>query len=55
MHEEYFLSSWLREDGREKEEMTVKMSDENEEERGEKTEKREGEKENKTERVKKKM
>ena len=35
MHEENFLSSWLREDGREKEERTVDMSNENEEERGE--------------------
>ena len=48
MHEENFLSSWLREDWREKEERLVKMSDENEDERGE-TLKREGEKEeNKT-------
>ena len=29
MHEENFLSSWLREDGREKEERTVGMSSEN--------------------------
>ena len=41
--EEKFLSSWLREDGREKEERTVKMSDVNEEVRDEKR-KREGEK-----------
>ena len=52
MHEENVLSSWLRKDRREKEERTVKMSDENEEERGEKR-KREGEKEeNKTGSVK---
>ena len=44
MHEENFLSSWSREDGREKEERTVDMSNENEEERGEKR-RREGEKE----------
>ena len=44
MHEENFLSSWLREDGREKDERTVDMSNENEEERGEKR-RREGEKE----------
>ena len=45
MNEEHFLSSWLREDGRE-------LSNENEAERGEKR-KREGEtEENKTERVK---
>ena len=44
MHDENFLSSWLREDGREKEERTVKMSGDIEEERGEKR-KREGEKE----------
>ena len=44
MHEENFLSSWLREDGREEEERTVDMSKENEEERGEKR-RREGEKE----------
>ena len=43
MHEENFLSSWLREDGREKDERTVDMSNENEEERGEKR-RREGEK-----------
>ena len=36
MHEENFLSSWLREDGRERNERTVKKSDENEEERGQK-------------------
>ena len=35
-HEENFLRSWLREDGREKEERTVEMSNKNEEERGEK-------------------
>ena len=44
MHEESFLSSWLREDGREKEERTAKMSGENEEESCKKR-KREGEKE----------
>ena len=31
MREENFLSSWLREDGGEEEEGTVKMNDENEE------------------------
>ena len=36
MHAENFLSSWLREDGREKEVRTVKVSEENEDERGEK-------------------
>ena len=37
MNEEHFLSSWLREDGREKEEITVAVSNENqEEERGKK-------------------
>ena len=44
MNEENFLSSWLREDGREKEERMVKVSNENEEERSEKR-RREGEKE----------
>ena len=33
MHEEHFLSSWLREDGREKEERMAKVSEENDEER----------------------
>ena len=52
MHEENYLSSWLREDGRKKEERTVKVSEENEEARGQ-TRKREEEKdENKTGRVK---
>ena len=36
MHEEKFLGSWLREDGREKEEGTVGMGNESKEERGEK-------------------
>ena len=36
MSKENFLSSWLREDGREKEERPVKFSNENEEERGKK-------------------
>ena len=40
IHEENFLSSWLREDGREKEERMVEVSNENEEERSEKEEKR---------------
>ena len=31
MHEENFLTSWLREDGREKEELTGAVSGENEE------------------------
>ena len=31
MHEEHFLSSWLSEDGRKKEERTVEMNDESEE------------------------
>ena len=36
MNEGHFLSSWLRQDGREKEERTtVEVSNENEEERGE--------------------
>ena len=34
MHEENFLSSWLMEDGREKEESTVGMGNESKEERG---------------------
>ena len=34
MHEENFLSSWLREDGREKEERTAKVGEENVEESG---------------------
>ena len=38
MHEEDFLSSWLRVDGREKEEGTVGMGNESNEERGEKVE-----------------
>ena len=36
MHEENFLSSWLSEDGREKEERTAKVGEESEEESGEK-------------------
>ena len=36
MHEENFLSSWLREDGREREERTAKVGEDNEEESGEK-------------------
>ena len=36
MHEENFLSSWPREDGREEEEKTAKVGEENEEESGEK-------------------
>ena len=52
MHEENFLSSWSREDGREREEGTVQMGNESKEERGEKR-RREGEKEeNKTGTVK---
>ena len=43
MHEENFLSSWLREYGREKEEGMVEMSNENREERGSTKEKRGGE------------
>ena len=43
MHEEHFSSSWSREDGREKDEKMVKVSNENEEERDEKR-RREGEK-----------
>ena len=43
-HEENFSSSWLREDGREKEERTVGMGNENEEERSEKR-RREGKRE----------
>ena len=41
MHQEHFLSSWLREDGREEEERTAKMSDETEEERSVRGERRE--------------
>ena len=41
MHEENWLSSWLREDGREKEKRTANVSEEDEEERCE--EKRRGE------------
>ena len=52
MHEENFLSSWSREDGREREEGTVEMGNESKEERGEKR-RSEGEKEeNKTGTVK---
>ena len=51
MHEEHFLGSWLREDVRGKEERTAKVSEKNQEERGEKR-KREAKKEdNKTGRV----
>ena len=51
MHEENFLSSWLREDGREKEERMFEVSSDNEEARGEKR-RSEGEKEeNETETV----
>ena len=46
MHEENFLSSWSREDGREKEERTVEMSNENEEEKGEKRRREEEKEEN---------
>ena len=54
MHAENLLSSWIREDGEEKEERTAKMSDKNSEERSEKR-KSEGEKEeNKTVSVKRK-
>ena len=52
MHEEIFLSSWLREDAREKEERTAKASEENEEERSEKRKREEEKEENKTERIK---
>ena len=44
VHEENFVSIWLKEDGREKEEGTVEMGNEREEERDEKR-RREGEKE----------
>ena len=37
MHEENFLSSWPREDGREEEERTAKVGEENQEESGEKS------------------
>ena len=51
MHEESFLGSWLREDGREKEKRTAKVSEKNEEERGEKRKRQEEKGENKTGRV----
>ena len=52
MHEEHFLSSWSREDGREKEERTAKVSEENGEERGEKRKREVEEEEHKTVSVK---
>ena len=52
VHEDNFLSSWLRTDGRKKEERKVEVSHENKEERGERR-RREGEKkENETGTVK---
>ena len=51
-NEESFLSSWLREDGREKEEIMVEVSNENEEERSERREREEEKKENATGTVK---
>ena len=52
MLEENVLSSWLREDGREKEERTVGMGSEKKEERGEKRRREGEEKENETGTVK---
>ena len=52
MNEENFSSSWLREDGREKEERTAKVSEENEEERSEKRKREEEKEENETVSVK---
>ena len=52
MHEENFLSSWLREDGREEEERTAKVNEENEEEWREKRKTEEEKEENKTVTVK---
>ena len=54
MHEENFLSSWLREDGNEKEERIMKIGKKTKEEIGEKR-RREEEKENETRSVKMKM
>ena len=53
VREENFLSSWLREDGREKEERIAKVGEENEEERGEKRKRDEEKEENQMGTVKK--
>ena len=53
MHEENFLSRWLRENVRGKEERAAKASEKNEEERGEKRKREEDKEENQTRRVKK--
>ena len=43
MHEHVFLSSWLREDGKDKEERTMEIGKETKEETGKKEEERRGE------------
>ena len=43
MHEEHFLSSWLREDGKNKEEIVREVRKETEEETGKKRIRKEGE------------
>ena len=43
MHENIFLSSWLREDGKDKEERTMEIGKETKEETGKKEEERRGE------------
>ena len=48
MHDEDILSSWLREDGKEKEEKTATVSDESEEGRSKKRKREEEKEENKT-------
>ena len=55
MHEERFLSTWLRKDGREKEERAAKVSEENKEERGEKRKREEEKEEHKNGESQKKM
>ena len=52
MHEENFLSSWLREDVKGKEERTGKVCEQSEEERGEKRNREEEKEENETGTVK---
>ena len=54
MHEEYFLSIGLWEDGRVKKERTAKASEKNEERRAEKRKREEEKEENKTARVRRK-
>ena len=52
MHEGNFLSSWLREDGKEKEERIMEIGKESKEEMGKKWRREEEEEENETESVK---